>query len=293
MLNTTNTAYACKHGVLVHVSTVVSGLSCDCYCPKCNNPVIAKKGRIREHHFAHTPGTECAGAAETVLHLLSKEIISELESISIPAYNYKRTKSFPTRKSITHEEKLACGGNVKIDAVEIEKHLGSFKPDIVILSHNKKLIIEIAVTHKVGKRKQRKLRKYNIPAIEIRMPEEYALKEKDELKHIIKNDTGIKYWLYHPKEKQANSSFYKKYRAVNGRYPRYKTYDSSRFGSNVVQSTKREKNQFEAASEKNWYEINRRVEKFNKKHGHYPSTQEAIKLWPWLYGLKNKNNNNL
>jgi len=186
VLNTTNTAYANKEGTLVHVSAVVSGLSCACYCPKCNNPVIAKKGQIREHHFSHTSGAECVGAAETVLHLLSKEIISELKSISIPAYNYKRTKYFPNRKSIVHEEKLASGGKVTIDTVEIEKHLGNFKPDIVILSHGKKLIIEVAVTHKVGKKKQRKLRKYNVPAIEIRMPEEYALKEKEDLKYIIR-----------------------------------------------------------------------------------------------------------
>lgn len=286
MINTANTAYAYKHGILVHVSSVASGLKCGCCCTKCNNPVIAKKGQIREHHFAHTPGTECTGAAETVLHLLSKEIISELMSISIPAYNYKRTKSFPNRKSIIHEEKIAKGGKVAIDAVEIEKHLGSFKPDIVTISHGKKLIIEIAVTHKVGKRKQRKLRKYNIPAIEIRMPEEYALKGKEELKDIIKNNTDIKYWLYHPKEKQAFHSFYKKYRAVNGRYARYKEYDSSRFGRAATKFTRRINNQNEPTSEKNWYEINRRVEQFNKKNGYYPSTQEAIKLWPWLYGRK-------
>jgi len=286
VLNTTNTAYAYKHGTLVHVSTVVSGLSCGCYCSKCNNPVIAKKGQIREHHFAHKSGTECAGAAETVLHLLSKEIFSELKSISIPAYDYKRTKSFPNRKSVVHEEKLANGGNVTIDAVEIEKHLGNFKPDIVIISNGKKLIVEIAVTHKVGKIKQRKLRKYNIPAIEIRIPEEYALKEKDELKYLIKNNTNIKYWLYHPKEKQAISSFYKKYRAVNGRYLRYKEYDSSRFGNTVAKFTRGEKNQTDTIPEKNWFEINCRVEQFNKKNGYYPSTQEAIKLWPWLYANK-------
>lgn len=267
MINTANTAYAYKHGTLVHVSAVISGLSRGCYCTKCNNPVIAKKGQIREHHFAHTSDTECAGAAETVLHLLSKEIISELKSISIPAYSYKRTKSFPNRKSIIHEEKLAKGGKVTIDEVEVEKHLGNFKPDIVIISHGKKLIVEIAVTHKVGKRKQRKLRKYNVPVIEIRMPEKYALKGKEELKHIIKTntDTDIKYWLYHPKERQALSSFYNKYRAVNGRYARYKENDSSRFGHMESQFTRRINNQDESTSEKNWYEINRRVEQFNKK----------------------------
>ena len=292
MLNTTNTAYAYKHGNLVHVSTVVSGLKCGCYCSKCNNPVVARKGQIREHHFAHTPGTECSGAAETVLHILSKEIISELNSILIPAYNYKRTKKFPNRKSIVHEEKLANGGKVSIDAVEIEKTLGSFKPDIVILSQGKKPIVEIAVTHKVGKRKQRKLRKYNVPAIEIRIPEEYALKAKKELKFIIKNNTNIKYWLYHPKEKQANSTFYTKYRAIKGRYPRYKTYDSSRFGSSSVPSSRRERNQFKTTTEVNWYEINRRVEGFNQKYGRYPSSQEAIKLWPWLYDQKPDHNKN-
>lgn len=106
------TAYACKNGQLVHVSTVERGLKCGCYCPNCRNPVIARKGIKRAYHFAHTRGTECMGAAETVLHLLAKEIVEELSSISIPEYRYKREKSLHSGIRIQHEQLLAKGGEV-------------------------------------------------------------------------------------------------------------------------------------------------------------------------------------
>ena len=40
-------------GKYLHVSEVASGAACDCVCPICGKKLIAKKGAIRMHHFAH------------------------------------------------------------------------------------------------------------------------------------------------------------------------------------------------------------------------------------------------
>lgn len=276
MKNSAKTAYAFKDGRLVHVSSVARGKWCDCYCPKCNASVIARKGDVREHHFAHIPGAECAGAAETAIHLLSKEILTELDSISIPPYNYIRTKSFPNKTVIIHNEKIANGGEISIDAVELEKYHGSIRPDAVITSYDKILIIEIAVTHKVDKNKQRIIRKLDVPAIEILIPDEYAMKDRDEIKYFIQSSIDNKRWLYHPREKHANIAFYSKCRAVKGRYSR----NDDIFNIQSINISNRMRDT--SSKDSKWYEINRRAEEFNRKHGYYPSAEEAVLLWPEL-----------
>lgn len=50
----------------------------DIVCIDCNQPVNARKGNIRQHHFAHNPNqTECTLSAETALHLNSKLFLHE------------------------------------------------------------------------------------------------------------------------------------------------------------------------------------------------------------------------
>lgn len=70
-----NIAFALKAGELVDVSNVERGLKCDCICAKCGTPLLARKGKIKKHHFAHYNSEECVGAFETTLHLADKSIL--------------------------------------------------------------------------------------------------------------------------------------------------------------------------------------------------------------------------
>ncbi len=67
--------YACdKDRVLWNVEDVPNGNACECICPACGEPLMAKnQGTIRKHHFAHQSGAECEYAYESMLHLLAKE----------------------------------------------------------------------------------------------------------------------------------------------------------------------------------------------------------------------------
>ena len=65
-------------GQLVNVDEVAVGNECGCFCPACNEPLMAKnQGSKRMHHFAHQSGTECGHAIESMLHILAKEKIRE------------------------------------------------------------------------------------------------------------------------------------------------------------------------------------------------------------------------
>ena len=68
--------YGLHSGDLVHITEVERGLACGCICPCCENQLIARKGPIVAHHFAHA-GENCEGGAETALHLAAKEILSQ------------------------------------------------------------------------------------------------------------------------------------------------------------------------------------------------------------------------
>ena len=64
-------------GKLVHVDSVPNGMACGCFCTYCGEPLQAKQGEKRKHHFSHLSGTECEGGVESMLHLLAKEKIQE------------------------------------------------------------------------------------------------------------------------------------------------------------------------------------------------------------------------
>ena len=79
--------YALKDNRLVSIHQVESGIRCDCTCPGCRLPVIAKKGKVKVHHFAHTKGGICNGALETALHMKAKTFLKAAKSFTFPPMN--------------------------------------------------------------------------------------------------------------------------------------------------------------------------------------------------------------
>lgn len=65
--------FALKDGRIVHVDSVDSGRACGCICPACKEMLVARKGRIRVHHFAHDAGAACDG--ESALHATAKLLL--------------------------------------------------------------------------------------------------------------------------------------------------------------------------------------------------------------------------
>jgi competence CoiA-like predicted nuclease len=75
-------------GRLLHIDEVPSGLACNCGCPGCGRRMVAKKGDVQAHHFAHhaqQDGRACVSAGETALHKLAKKILDERLEIALPA----------------------------------------------------------------------------------------------------------------------------------------------------------------------------------------------------------------
>jgi len=133
----------------------------------------------------------------------------------VPHYIFERERVLKPRYiTVSHQQIIAKGGVAKITHVSIEKAEARFKPDVTLHCGEKKLLIEIAVTHKVDRKKLRLLRKSGLPAIEIRLEFSDALLSRDELRNKLQNNLTSKHWLFHPEQRDAERVFYEKLRVA-------------------------------------------------------------------------------
>lgn len=196
--------FALKDNQLVSIEDVQNGKECGCFCPQCGEPLIAKKGAIKMHHFSHCQNSNCEYGYETSLHKLAKEIFEKQKSIVLPKiYLYDDKISNLNFKSDFLKR-------FTISNVYIEQFIENVKPDIVLEIENKKIAVEIFVTHKVDNEKLKKLKEKMLSTIEIDLSElnkdasknnaEYIINEINKI--IISEDDIRKYWVYN--EKQDN-----------------------------------------------------------------------------------------
>ena len=181
--------YALRGSEIVFIDDVESGLKCNCTCPGCGEQLIARKGQKRIHHFSHQ-SSSCEYGYESSLHLAAKAILSTAKMITVP----------PTYGLFPHSNKgndsLMAAKTINIDRVELEKQFGSVVPDIVIYTGDKKLFVEIYVTHRVDEEKRKKIEALGISAIEIDLSSTSETITREDLTGILQGDCPEKKWIF-------------------------------------------------------------------------------------------------
>ena len=202
-----NMIYALHDNNLVHISDVPSGSQCNCFCPACGGKLIAKKGRIKKHHFAHYDAEECQYGYETSLHLAAKQLIMEHKKIMIPPVYLRFPGGFKEIISLYPSKAI------KVDKVLLETRQEDKKelmvPDIVLFSGERKLYVEIYVTHAIDNKKLSKIKKMGISTIEIDLSRRDRNLEKDDLEKLLFEDLEEKKWIYNSREKEYLKKFLK------------------------------------------------------------------------------------
>jgi len=167
-----------ENSVIVSVDDVPSGLACGCTCIVCNRPLVAKKGHIQSHHFAHKAGEfdpDCERAGETLLHRYAKTVLAREKRLFIPAV-------------VGTDEwgplEIWEGGLVEFDSVELERRFGNVIPDVVGHLASRDLFIEFLVTHPCSWEKLQKLKKLDVGVVEIDLSA-YRSHRLDELDEVI------------------------------------------------------------------------------------------------------------
>jgi hypothetical protein len=82
-------AYSEKTKELIDISSVPSGMKCNCECPSCGMKLIARKGDVNEHHFAHKEEatTFCEYSYWVSVRDMSMQIIQKSSYINLHRYN--------------------------------------------------------------------------------------------------------------------------------------------------------------------------------------------------------------
>ena len=176
-----------KNGRLVDVADVERGRACACTCAHCNQPLVAKKGQIRRHHFAHDSKGGCAWGVETTLHRAAKEILQSASQLWIPAI---------TLKLANKTAQLRNADYIPLDRVTLESRREGFVPDVIAESQGTTLLVEIKVTHGVDEAKLAKIRAGSVSALEIDLSRTARQATLAELKPIIVDRSENKRWLH-------------------------------------------------------------------------------------------------
>lgn len=174
-----------KNGEIVYIENAKNGLACECVCPGCKQPLIAKNGGSkREAHFAHLNTVECEHGYQSALHYLAKDLFLEIQYLT-----------------------FIKNGKVeqyKIDRVEIEQRLDTIIPDLIVICDGKPFIVEILVTHALDDEKKAKIKSMMISTIEIDLSRFHnELITKDALRQELCNPDNFR-WIYDADEDLIN-----------------------------------------------------------------------------------------
>lgn len=185
--------YAIKDNRTVHISEVQNGLDCGCYCTYCNSKLVAKKGNIVVHHFAHYNSVECTHAYESALHAGVKRVLEKEGKFLFPAL---------TGKSLFGNDiELKKSMLLSLDSIKVESRMNTIIPDIIMGIGESECLLEVFVTHHVDKKKNKKIEDLGIAAIELDLSQEDRAIDDEVIKELLIENTKLKKWLFNPKAK--------------------------------------------------------------------------------------------
>lgn len=193
--------FGLRNGQLKHISEVNNGLLCNCYCPFCKNKLIAKnEGKERTKHFAHYK-YDCLYGSETAIHYAVKEILESAKMIKVPKIEILLE---PLDKDDLRSIDLIFKryydvierNYIKVESVLIENKFNNIIPDIIIVSNNTRIFIEVAVTHFVDDVKLEKIKNLNTSAIEIDMSKFKYFEDLEKIRDYVINEIENKKWIF-------------------------------------------------------------------------------------------------
>lgn len=184
-------------GSIAHISEVPSGLACNCRCPACGTPLVARRGEQLGHYFGHHGATgerACASGPETALHRFAKELLATRLALALP----------PLHRD-GEQRTLHAGGLYRFDAAVLELRLGAVIPDVIVRRANRDLIVEFCVTHSCDANKIAKIASLGTAAIEIDLSGLAPNAPRAELEAAIL-ERAPRRWLHNPKLGRAGGT---------------------------------------------------------------------------------------
>lgn len=185
----------------LHISEVDRGRDCNCICPECKKPLVARKGRIREAHFAHSASNSaefCGGGLETALHKYAKRIIDDARYLQLPGFVARLPFGYVGAAAVIAPKRI------EFSRVTTEEQMifGRRKVDVVGYWPEGRVLIEIHVTHRVRGKKLTEVRQSDEYMLEIDVPRNMLFSSASHgvgsLREFILDGLENKRWIHHP-----------------------------------------------------------------------------------------------
>lgn len=264
---------------LVHISNAEQGNGCNCVCPVCKSALVAKKGTINTHHFAHTTVTDCQYAAETVTHLAAKDVLAKAGYIVVPKHVlnlFDTVRNGYKSEYVRTDRKIVEAQKIVFDDVRIDHVFQDIAPDLLVTVSGEDLLIEIFVTHKVDAKKLNKIRMYSLPALEIDMQDILSLPNTDEFEAELIERTDSKAWLFHPRQVAAENVHQSNIDAIKSdNNPKIRQYNRPWCADIINKQRSNANNSMRMELE---LKIELEGKLFYKKNGRWPDSDEAQQI---------------
>jgi hypothetical protein len=126
-------------GLVVDVHEVSNGRACDCLCPSCKTPLIARQGPKKEWHFAHatmdtyeSTKNGCEYSFFVSVALMSKQVFAECRSLQVPEYKLRlEGTGIYSRLQYFAERTITPSRLIELDSCQIDAKLNGIKADVM------------------------------------------------------------------------------------------------------------------------------------------------------------------
>lgn len=204
-----------SNGVPKHISEVESG-KLGYYCIGCSQEMIAKKGEVLIHHFAHSPRdmaskAQCYYSSETHRHNLAKMILQILKRIKVPVLYKFPPDGLDGKPNKLRDARFIEAAGVKIQLSFYENEIGEIAwgrnddsnsnikkdflivPDVAFFDLDDKpiLLIELVATHKIDEEKLLKIKCLGIDTVQVKINRGTPLEIESTFSH-----TSNTKWVY-------------------------------------------------------------------------------------------------
>jgi Competence protein CoiA-like family len=208
--------------IRVHITDAKSGKN-GYFCRDCGLEMVAKKGNIKVHHFAHDAKDilikgKCTFSNETERHKVAKEILQRIKKIKVPTVKKYPTKGQKGSPNKIKDSEIIIAHHVEIQLSFYENELGKIgwgrdidfdcdstkklliRPDAAFFDDKNEpiLLIELVATHKVDTEKMNKIYCLGIDTIEVKIPRETPA----EIEKVFYTTSNTE-WLYNNEREQT------------------------------------------------------------------------------------------